>query len=367
MLENTTAYRTLKNLASKYPIILLSGPEGCALDQMAKALMPNKNFVDLNSKSILDIASKSAKTFLLAFPDGAIINAADKLPTLLDAVKYHIGRSGFTPGKYILISTTRLSTDLTDGKTAHCDVLGLTIPDILKLKAQLTNPFQIIHGGQLPDLLTGASTPSTLIDTILNHHVARHINTCNIPTFRNFLTICARHSATPTPLNHIAKLSGISAPTAKTWATILEKCQIARPLDSLDCRSPALFFTDTAILCHLLNIPTKESLILSPHRTRVVTTFAVNEIFRARLSRFLSPSISLVSTSTSTTTLNADWKTPYRLLIDPNIEVTDSTLLAATPKTVILHLGDSTYTQNSVDCISFRDWTRLALNQNYFS
>ena len=61
------------------------------------------------------------------------------------------------------------------------------------------------------------------------------------------------------------------------------------------------------------------------------------------------------------------------MVIEPNIEVTDDSLgrireiRGEKESPIILYLGDGTYTNSGIDCISFRDWEKLAEGINYFS
>ena len=42
----------------------------------------------------------------MAFPDGAIIDEAQKVPEIFDVVKYVVDQGEYTPGKYILTSSS---------------------------------------------------------------------------------------------------------------------------------------------------------------------------------------------------------------------------------------------------------------------
>ena len=62
------------------------------------------------------------------------------------------------------------------------------------------------------------------------------------------------------------------------------------------------------------------------------------------------------------------------MIVDPNIEVTQETVARigkadrkSGKKTLVLYLGDVTYSMGSTDCISFRDWAKLAAGIDYFS
>lgn len=99
---------TLKSLASKYPMVLLTGPRENGKAELARQAFPQKSFIDLDDKNILQIAKNSPKTFLMAFSKGAVINEAGRIPTILEDIKYHVDRLDFEPGRFILISSRKL-------------------------------------------------------------------------------------------------------------------------------------------------------------------------------------------------------------------------------------------------------------------
>lgn len=357
----TSAFHTLKSLCQKYPVVLLSGPVGCGLESMARRLMPSKNYIDLENPQTLRLAKESPRTFLMAFPDGVIIHAIDKLPQMIDAVVYHVGKWGFTPGKYIATTTTNLDFQDPDNRIATCNVLGLTVEDLSRSNAPIANPFQIILSGQLP------SEPDTVTKMILEKNIRTHINVSNLSLFLSFMKACATESGEMFSVNSLAKKTGVSAPTAKTWLSVLQKNFIIRTISDKG-GGKIFYFCDSGLLCSLLGITKKEDLILSLHKDRIVRTFAVNELLRGRFAKALESNLNLGSDCD----FEASWKEGYSLFIEPNIEVTEFCTKKAKhasngSKTLILYLGDVTYSRDGIDCIGYRDWAKLAMQLDYFS
>jgi hypothetical protein len=216
--------------------------------------------------------------------------------------------------------------------------------------------------GQLP------SEPESNIKNILERNIRRYINVSNLDLFLSFMKACAEESGSPFSVNSLAKKTGISAPTAKSWLSVLEKNYIIRSFSDHDDEKVSFYFCDTGILCNLLEIKTKEDLILCPHKNRVARTFAVNELLRGRFAKALECNLQIGGSCD----LEASWKEHYSLFIEPNIEVTEfctnkAKHASGDSKSLILYLGDVTYSREGIDCIGYRDWAKLAMQIDYFS
>ena len=367
-MTETTAFNTLKTLSLKYPVILVSGPAGCNAVSMARRLMPAKSFVDLENSRMFGLAKESPRTFLMAFPDGVIINAIDRLPHMMEAVLYHVVKQGFTPGKYVAVSESDPDFRDPDGRIANLQVAGLSMEDLARLGHPFNNPFSVMFRGQLPQVLDGTSGIEELIAQIMEKNILRHINISNSGLFLAFMKSCAACSADEFSLNRIAKQTGISAPTAKVWLSVMERNFIVRTLCSSDSGRRAFFFCDTGLLCNLLELSSGEELILSPHKERVMKTFAVNELLRGRFSKAMER---LLYPGTGCD-FDASWKENYSIVLEPNIEVTQAKTdkakaMSGNSKPLILYLGDVTYSRDGVDCIGYRDWIKLSTGIDYFS
>ena len=99
---NRIAENALKRLASQFPVVGITGPRQSGKSTLAKMTFPNKQYLSFDDKTLREIASSNPKDFLLAFPDGAIIDEAQKVPEIFDAVKYYVDSEKSEPGKYIL-------------------------------------------------------------------------------------------------------------------------------------------------------------------------------------------------------------------------------------------------------------------------
>ncbi len=369
--------RLLKTMASKYPAIMVVGTRGANKIRLVREVFPKKSFIDLSNKAVYNIAKESPLTFLLAFPDGAIINDIALLPSMVKAVRHYVERSTGDKGKWVLISTPDiLNVFKDDVSTINSNGLGLlsfsgySIDELDDEHIPTSNPFQVMLNGQLPDILARQQTNEEFLDEMIEKDVSRFINVSNKESFREFVKVCAPYSGMPMSINAIANKAGTTAPTAKSWISIMEHVGLIRQInDGENARSTRFFFTDTGILCHLLSITKMEQIILGEHKEPITMTFAFNELVRGRENKQQMHNIRIGIECDFT----ADWRESYSIIVEPNIEVTQETigrikeLKTRETKPLILYLGDTTYTTAGIDCISFRDWEKLAEGINYFS
>ena len=356
--------RTLFSLSRRSPIILLTGPSGCGKSALARQCFPDKSFIDLENPTTRALACRSPRTFLMAFPEGAIINEIYLVPGMLDAVRYHVDRLGAQGGRFILTSTKTVETDSMDGRLAIMHFLGLDVNDMDACKLSTYNPFQVMLDGQFPSVLAKEATLDSVIENLFQKHILKNINVSNLPVFRHFMQLCAERSSMNYSMNNMAALSGVSAPTAKSWIRVLEEYNVIKIIDS------HLFFTDSGVLCHLLGISNVKDLILGNYRTSVTRTFALNEVLKGRYSKVFEPEISIHPEGD----FSSKWNQKFVMLVEPSIDVTEDTISRIRKlekrigaKILVLYLGDVTYSIGKTDCISFRDWSKLASEIDYFS
>ncbi|WP_283387764.1 ATP-binding protein [Parasutterella excrementihominis] len=109
---------------------------------------------------------------------------------------------------------------------------------------------------------------------------ARQIN-----EFEKFLITIARRVDQELRLQEIAKEVGVSQPTVKRWLSIAEASGIihllrpyAHNVGKQLVKSPKLYFTDTGLVCHLLNLQNGKELSNSYLAGNIFENFVVNEI-----------------------------------------------------------------------------------------
>lgn len=382
---NRTAKEALLRLASQFPVVGVTGPRQSGKSTLTKAVFPNKRYVTFDDRTMRELAISNPSDFLAAFPDGAIIDEAQKVPEIFDALKMHVDRSDFTPGKFILTGSSqfRLKQNMTDsmaGRVTFLKLLPFSVNELKNEGVLSDNPYDIIFGGQYPPLhdpekhFIPEDWYESYIDTCLDLDVRDQINADNLSTFKKFIQICAVYSGQLLSMDGIARDVGVSAPTIKKWLSILENSYIIHFLEpdtnSLGksiVKTPKLYFVDSGLLCHLLRLDSKEELLLSRHKGAVVETFAVAELLKHRMNLGKKPNLTFYRDSKGfEVDTIADWKHTFAIEIKSS-NAPEAKLSANTKKylelrgddsvrNAVFYLGDISMTINGTSYVAWKDW-----------
>ena len=381
------AEKTLKRLAAQFPVVGITGPRQSGKTTMAKICFPEKKYVSFDDAAMRGIAISSPKDFLMAFPDGAIIDEAQKVPEIFDALKTEADREP-TPGKYILTGSSqfRLRANMTDslaGRAAFLKLLPFSAGELKEAGRLPESAYELIYKGQYPPLYDENRTfiaedwYESYIDTYLDLDVRDQINPSNLSVFRRFIQVCAAHSGEIFSMEKIGREVGVSGPTVKQWLSILEASFIVHFLEPDGnnlgrsvIKAPKLYFTDTGLLCHLLRLESMEELILSRDKGHVVETFAVSEFLKHRMNQGKKANLTYYRTARGEIEVDmlADWRHTFAVEVKSSSnpkpgEASKVRKYAAGSdgdvRDTVFYLGDLSVKLGDTQFVSWRDWDDL--------
>lgn len=384
MIERT-AKEALLRLASQFPVVGVTGPRQSGKSTLTQTAFPEKRYVTFDDKNMRELAASNPSDFILAFPDGAIIDEAQKVPEIFDAIKLHVDRGMYTPGKFILTGSSqfRLRTNMTDslaGRAAFLKLLPFSVKELKDAGRLPESAYDLIFKGQYPPLhdenkhFIPDDWYESYIDTYLDLDVRDQINPSNLSTFKKFIQICALYSGQLLSMDSISRGVGVSSPTIKSWLSILEASFIIHFLEpdtnnlgKSIVKTPKLYFVDSGLLCHLLRLNAKEDLLLSRHKGAAVETFAVSELLKARMNQGKKANLTFFRDSKGfEVDTIADWGRTFAIEIKSSSEPEDK-LSANTKKylqmlqdedarNAVFYLGDFSMEINHTAYVSWRDW-----------
>lgn len=378
------AHTALKRLAEQFPVIAITGPRQSGKSTLVKAEFPEKKYISFDDKDARELAKSNPKDFLKAFPEGVVIDEAQKVPEIFDAIKLVIDNGKYEPGKYILTGSSqfRLRENISDSLSGRVGLIKLLPFSIQELKDEgmlSEDPYDTIFKGFYPPLhdkekhYYSDDWFENYLDTYLDLDVKDQINSANLNSFRKFIQICAHYSGQIINYEGISRDIGVSATTIKNWCSVLEASYIihfvepeSNNLGRTIVKTPKLYFVDSGLMCYLLRLDTKEELLLDNHKGAVVETVAVSELLKARYNIAKKANLTYFRDKNGfEVDMIADWKQSFAIEIKSrsDIEKKLSSNLRQYVKMrndgirgQVFYLGDFTCEINGVQYVSWKEW-----------
>lgn len=378
------SYDALMRLSSQFPVVAVTGPRQSGKSTLVEYAFPNKRLISFDDKDIRSLAKANPVDFLRAFPDGVIIDEAQKVPEIFDAIKLVVDRDPYATGRYILTGSSqfRLRQNISDslaGRVGLLKLLPFSIQELRNAQALGDDPYDVFFKGFYPPLHDGKRhfNPEdwfeNYIDTYLDLDVKDQINPSNLSDFRKFIQLCATLNGQLVNYEHLSKGIGVSATTVKSWCSILESSYIihfvepdSNNLGRTVVKTPKLYFVDSGLLCHLLRLESKEDLLLSDRKGAVVESVAVLELVKSRYNDARKADLSFYRDKNGfEVDIVADWKHSFAIEVksrsDSEKKLSSNVrnyveLRHDDTKAKVFYLGDVTCDINGVQYVSWKDW-----------
>nr|MBF0223769.1 AAA family ATPase [Desulfobulbaceae bacterium] len=100
MIDRDVAPKILQ-YSKQYPVVTITGPRQSGKTTFRKMLFPDMKYTNLESIEDRNFASRDPKGFLNQFPDGAIIDEAQRVPDLISYIQVDVDSSKKN-GKFII-------------------------------------------------------------------------------------------------------------------------------------------------------------------------------------------------------------------------------------------------------------------------
>ena len=91
------ARATLVRFLRGYPVVGVTGPRQSGKTTLVRAAFPDKPYVSLEDLDTRDLANEDPRRFLRRYPDGAILDEVQRVPSLFSYLQTHVdddGRAG---------------------------------------------------------------------------------------------------------------------------------------------------------------------------------------------------------------------------------------------------------------------------------
>ncbi|OGS21704.1 MAG: AAA family ATPase [Elusimicrobia bacterium RIFOXYA2_FULL_39_19] len=305
MLIKRTAQLTLTKMSAGFPVLTVTGPRQAGKSTLVKTTFPNKEYVTFDNLDVLESAKNDPRGFLARFPQGAVIDEAQRFPELFSYIKVIVDETK-KPGLFVLTGSQQFGlvssiTESLAGRTGIVELLPFSIKE-LQDDDRLPSLNEILFKGLYPPLydkkLSSNQWFAGYVTTYIERDVRNMLNIRELNTFQRFLRMCAARTGQLLNLSALANDCGISTPTARNWISVLEASYIIYLLQphfsnfgKRLVKMPKIYFHDTGLACWLLNIQDTGHLALHPSRSALFENLVINDMLKTRYNHGLKSNL----------------------------------------------------------------------------
>ena len=297
----------LELLATKYPIVTLTGPRQSGKSTLLRNTFTDYSYVSLENTENRLFAQTDPNGFLATYPDKTIIDEAQLVPSLFSYLQTHTDFKGKV-GMYLLAGSQNflLMESITQSLAGRTAILKLLPFSRNELKTVTLNKQTIdeeIFTGSYPRIydkdIAAIDFYPYYIQTYIERDVRQLKHIGDINKFILFLKMCAGRIGQLLNLSSLANECGIAVSTAQAWLSVLEASYIVYLLkpdhnnySKRLVKTPKLYFYDTGVACSLLNITQAEQIATHFLRGALFENLVINEFVKKSLNTGQEPQLS---------------------------------------------------------------------------
>ena len=276
---NRNLVTAIQLLADKYPILALTGPRQSGKTTLLKEMFTDYRYVSLENPDNRNFAETDPNGFLEMYDQKVIFDEVQQVPQLFSYLQTIVDEKNIM-GQFILSGSQNfhLMERITQSLAGRVAIFKLFPFDFSELSAEgLLDEDYIVNmlKGFYPAIYDRNIPSKTFYSNYLQTYVQRDVTDLiaikDLKLFQNFLSLCASRAGQLLNQSSLANEAGITHPTAKAWLSALENSYIVFQLQPYHenfskriVKSPKIYFYDTGLLCHLLNIREPKQLHLHP-------------------------------------------------------------------------------------------------------
>ena len=285
----------LRRLAGQFKAVAIIGPRQSGKTTLARFVFPLKPYVSLENPDMRHFAADDPRGFLARYPDGAVIDEAQRQPELFSYLQQILDETR-VPGKFILTGSNnflmqeKISQSLA-GRIAYLTLLPFSASE---LPASASPDIrEMLFKGFYPPVfdqpVESTDWYANYIKTYVERDVRQLKNIADLNTFDRFLRLCAGRTGQLLNMSNMANETGVDGKTLAAWLSVLESSFIVFRLQPHHenfnkrlVKMPKLYFYDTGLVCSLLGIQKAEQLLFHPLTGLLFENFIIAELLKNR-------------------------------------------------------------------------------------
>lgn len=291
------AKHKLKDLASKFKAVAVTGARQTGKTTLVKQVFKSKPYVSLENPDSRNFALEDPRGFLETYPNGAILDEVQRVPALFSYLQEVLDNSK-AKGLFILSGSNNfllqqsISQTLA-GRVGYINLLPFSITELKKAKLLPTDDDTLMLNGFYPPIYDQEIPPAdwcpNYIRTYIEKDVRQIKNITDLIVFERFIKLLAGRSGQELNNSALAVETGVDVKTIQSWISILESSFIIyllkphhKNFNKTIVKRPKVYFYDSAIVCYLLGIRDSSQLQTHPLRGAIFEGMVVTELIKKR-------------------------------------------------------------------------------------
>ena len=295
----------LLQLAKEFKCAAVLGPRQSGKTTLVKKVFSNKPYVSLENPDIRKFATEDTRGFLNGYPEGAILDEAQRVPELFSYLQQILDDRN-AAGQFILTGSNNFLLQENIAQSLAGRIGLLTLLPFSMTEAGVnksTSINELIYKGLYPPLYDKKFDPASWYSNYITTYVERDVrlikNITNFSAFEKFIKLCAGRCGQLLNMHNLAIETGVDSKTISSWIGILEMSYIIFRLNPHHAnfnkrvvKMPKIYFYDTGLASSLLGIEHAEQLNYHPIRGSLFENLLVVELLKQRLNRGLRSNMS---------------------------------------------------------------------------
>ena len=298
----------VKQLSKKFPVVGILGPRQSGKTTLAQSVFPRYKYVNLEELDIRRYAQEDPRRFIQSLLEekGVILDEIQHVPDLLSYIQAQVDRkkkAGFfvVTGSQNILLSHHINQTLA-GRIAIVTLLPVTIEE-LKSHSLLPKKMETaLFKGFYPSIYAEKVVPvdwySNYIRTYVERDVRQIKNVTDLTLFQKFLKLCAGRIGQLLNLTALGNDCGINTNTARSWLSLLEASYIVflvyphhKNFSKRLVKMPKLYFYDTGIACHLLELESPKDVEIHYLRGGLFESMMLSDLMKQRFNAGLQSNI----------------------------------------------------------------------------
>lgn len=289
---------TLLDASQYFPVLCVTGPRQSGKSTLIKHIFNGYRRFTLEDYDVRSIAQNDPLGFLNQTNGGMIIDEVQRVPELLSYIQGIVDdrpeRRFVLSGSSNFLLLKTVSQSLA-GRAGVFELLPMSLSEAKEAYAEKTLD-EIIYNGCFPAVCAGKNVAKYLYPaytkTYIDKDLRQLININNLSQFHTFLRLCAARIGSIFNASELAGEVGVASNTINAWVSVLEASYIIMRLQPWSensrkrlTKSPKLYFCDTGLACHLLDIESPEQLSRDKMRGHLFENLIVMEALKQRYNK----------------------------------------------------------------------------------